>query len=276
LCQQELLDSFVQFRHDSRAAFRRAFAWSGWLGTRPWFFDKWTPRGESPATPAEVALLNYVLDKAALQERPMEELPSPVLEKLLALQKAAEALQGLSAGHSQAGDKKRALPGRTGFLVQSTKAALATDNVVKLTNAVDETPRVTIGFAELDSSDSQPVHTMSESRNNSPAKPGDRQAEGALRHGGEQPASAGSPPDFPKQAWYMLTLIWGAVLACILAPLVIDVIKKRKKGGRRGRPQAAYAVPFFVVPRPLDLGRQEIASIPMAIDDQTVLEAERS
>jgi hypothetical protein len=59
----------------------------------------------------------------------------------------------------------------------------------------------------------------------------------------EEPTSPGQRPlqDFPRQAWYLLASLWGALFTAIVAPLVVAFIRSRMKNGRRRWSRGAAA-----------------------------------
>lgn len=49
------------------------------------------------------------------------------------------------------------------------------------------------------------------------------------------------PPVLPRQAWYLLASIWGGLFAYIVAPLVVDFLRRRMRARQRHRPKQSQA-----------------------------------
>jgi hypothetical protein len=94
--QQELFDALVRDHREVMATCRRCSSWLGHTSGKLWFLGKFGLPADAPTAPGEAALLNYVIDRAGLSPEQLEELPRPVMDKLLALEEATAALAALS------------------------------------------------------------------------------------------------------------------------------------------------------------------------------------
>lgn len=258
-CEQELLGAFVQRQHE-KAAGHRLFPWPSWLGKQPWFLDKSDSPDEDSVAPDEVALLNCVLD-AGTPTRPVAELPLPIRQKLRALHEAVEALQVLSDVDPPTRDQTGASQGQSPSPSQSAKAALPAATADKRSTSAS-------GGAMppgAESSSSKPADGQETPKTGAvpslqpkvgdSAKPLESAGEGD--GGRTEPSNPGQlSHDFPKQAWYLLVSIWGALFTYIVAPLVVEFIRTRMKAGRRNRSRCK--------PRPIppSVGRWHHVSLP--------------
>jgi hypothetical protein len=217
VCQQELFDCLVKNRREVRQACDKALPWLGRSGGWPSFFDRL--RSGSDAVPAriEAALLNYALDRATRQ-RPVEEFPRPIREKLRALQEATEALQSLSTGGPLAG---------YGLNKERTAAAAGLP-VANPDNHRDGRAGPSAGSSRSPGGGSSAKPLAGAGNRNEPGTETATPLEEACKPG--QP-----PKAVPKQAWYLLAWIGGALFTCVLALLAVDVIRKRIQDRRQHR-----------------------------------------
>lgn len=281
MCQQELFDAMVRDRQEMRSACHKLLAWPGWLGKPPRFLDKLGLPAASPSPPSEVALLNYVLDRATTQAVPLEEVPPQVQKKLRDLQEAAERLQRLSVEHPRVHEETRAPEEAPAPIASAITAARPVENARK-----PLTPVADVASAAATSPERQSVDRTPEPKKEQPAKPKDHLVKKSSETGvgprdslgdsgketrtvaepsplpavgstvqpldGAKPGNESTPPsgesssrgpslpDLPKQAWYFLASMWGALFTYIVAPLIVEYFRvhlqdRRIKRAKRKR-----------------------------------------
>ncbi len=270
-CQQELFDCLVKNQREVRLACDKALPWLVRLGEWPWFFDRLGSGSDAVPARAEAALLNHALDRATTHARPLKEFPPPVREKLRALQEATQALQSLSTG-GPLEPTKAALSADSAAKPASSTARGVRATIGFAEPDVSDRDRVPSRLEQRENSfvpvgDGQnkertvaaaglPVANADNHRDGgagssagsllSPSVGSSAKSLASADNGnqaGMEPATpleqaskpSQLPKDFPKQPWYFLASIGGALFTCILAPLVVDVIRWCIKDGRQHR-----------------------------------------
>jgi hypothetical protein len=212
-CQQELLDCLQRGRRPAGPAWDKCLPLLGRLVGRPGPVERHEPGTDDIPSGEESALLQDVLDRATTHSRPPEEFPGPVREKLRALQEAVTALQNLSAGNPRAADRSERVSAKAPSVGPSAAFAHA------------EGTRPSPGAPRHPSGGST-AKAGARASDGKPARTGCRApAEKACQAG----RSSARPVEYP---WYILASIGGAVFTCILAPVVVEVIRKRINAGR--------------------------------------------
>jgi hypothetical protein len=265
-CQQELLDSCVKNRRRAGPAWDKSLPllgrWSGW----PWSLERHNSGTEDGPAPDEPALLHDVLDRATTHAKPVEELPRPVRRKLRAFQQAMKALQHLSGGDGLAVDRsKRARRVQPVPPLRPTKTAVSADGAIKPASAT--APSATAGAVAVRAGG--PIKEGATGAAGLPAGKADGRRDSGARPsaGALLPRSVGSsantlasasdgnqtrakpttpsghackpgrlPKDSRERCWYLLASVGGAVFTCILAPVVVEIIRRRINAGRQHRP----------------------------------------
>jgi hypothetical protein len=161
-CQQELLDSFGQHRHEAGSAWYRALSLPE-LGKRLPLLDRLGTSGEALT---EAGVLGDLQDRAPTPAK-IEQIPPSIREKLWALQRAVDALQALSLGRPPVGEQTDRRQRRAVSPDQSPNAAVDADSASKRGSARGGIRTVT-AFAELKDSDSQSLPTKPERQNKLP------------------------------------------------------------------------------------------------------------
>jgi hypothetical protein len=237
-CQQELMGCLVPDRRPAGSAWEKSLPLLGRLVGRAGFMERQSAGTDDAPAGGDPALLHDALDRATTHAEPPEQLPRPAGVKLCALQGAVEALQSLSAGNIRAAG--RIEQARRAALVKTLPPAetvVSAGGASKGTSAPAAGARTSavvakIGWARPGAATLPPPSAGRSS--NAPARAGD---------GKQTRAEAIAPPDhackrgrFPpeilKQPWYVLASIGGALFTCILAPVVVEVIRKRINAGR--------------------------------------------
>jgi hypothetical protein len=237
-CQQALFDALP----DEAARMSSSASWRHRIAGSPWSLTRLSRFGATEVAPTRTELLTYVLDRTTVLT---ENVPKPLLTKLLNLQLAVEALRACSTKQNTAGTPA------------SPKETQSVDSVPRRDK--DKQPVRSQTKAPADQSvaaqKSKAVITVAASGRaandgNSPANGNTTKSLDSPRKGGEEnaapAASAKNPvvPDQPpqgstRQIWYIMASLWGAVFTYILAPLVVDILRRRLKERRLRRSKTA-------------------------------------
>jgi hypothetical protein len=211
-CQQKLLDCLQTGRRSVGPAWGKCLPFLGRLVGRPGYLERHSPGADEVLDGDEPALLHHVLDRATTPARPAEELPGPVREKLRAFGEAVRALQHLSAGNPRAADRSERVSAKAPSL--GTSAAFAHAEKARPSPGAPRPASVgSIAKAAALASDGKETITGSQAAPEKACQV-DRSSAGTVKH-----------------PWYILASIGGAVFTCILAPVVVEVIRKRINSG---------------------------------------------
>jgi hypothetical protein len=255
-CQQELMDC-LPVSERKRAPVRDVFLpvlcrlleWPRHLAQQIARTD------EGPARD-EPACIDYGLDRGTVHAMPLGNLPSPLSEKLRALEKATEALQNLSTASILTVERsERSLHGQTVSPVQRTDISVSTGGAIKRVSAT-VTPFTAASARRSDGSNNEGAFTAA----SLPMSKADEHQDGSVqpsaharlspttdstakplpRTSGRTPASEEQatlpepasqsrrfPNDSSKRVWYILASVGGGMFTCIFASLVVEVIRKR-------------------------------------------------
>jgi hypothetical protein len=253
-CQQHLFDSLTE---DAGADVpSKAVSWRDRMFSAPRGWNKPGRLGSASTASTEAELVNYVLDRIAAANL-KEEFPRPVMVKLRELQDAVEALRIMSTGKKWAA--KPAGPGAAGAasigLVEESEEAsnraqskpLAGQSVsVAKARLKGDPAAIQVASAKSLAGSDAPSNAQPLPSTGPASAP---QAVGSAQRGTEAPSAAAPCPDKPvtadqvpqdstRRIWYFVASIWGAVFTYVLAPLVVDVLRRRLKGRslRRSKP----------------------------------------
>lgn len=277
-CEHDLLDAFAQQRLDAKVPSRKFFTWPGTLDWQPWLSKKSSTPTEITLTSAQLVLLARGLQPGATPATALEEYPWPVREKFLALQEAAENLSSLSARHPRARDPAAARPRQAGTSDGASSATSAKKTGANVITSFAELrvgrertvpdPNASLATAparhDLDhplggpNLGREPVGVSREEQRGiragtapvppvkadaePPKSAGDGKSDGPRPMPTEPVGAVPLPPVLPRQAWYLLASIWGALFAYIVAPLVVDSIRRRMKTRHRHSSKRKQAI----------------------------------
>jgi hypothetical protein len=253
-CQQQLFDSLTG---DAGAdVTSKAASWRDRIFSAPRGWNKPSRSGSASTAATEAELLNYVLDRTAAAS-PKQEFPRAVMVKLRDLQDAVEALRIMSTGKRWAA--KLTGPTSAGAVTiglleeseelanraQSKPLAGLSASVAKGRVKSDPTAVQVASAKNLSGSDApsngQPVPPAATA--SAPQAVGGAQrsteANGAAAPCPDKPVTPDQvPQDSTRRIWYFVASMWGAVFTYVLAPLVVDVLRRRLKGRslRRSKP----------------------------------------
>jgi hypothetical protein len=253
-CQQELCAFLADDAHEVATSSHHVAPWRNRPLGSPWGWNKLFWLGGAATVPTRTELLTQVLDRTPAASL-KEVFPKHVLTKVRDLQEAIEALRMISDRQCRTGKLADSTgtapvgiaPRHTNKQPSQTQSRPRADGVASVANGQNNRDIVGAGGPPTKNSPSGGTPSTGQ------AQPlgriaGTAQALGNTQKSAEEkpaPAPSAEPftPDQPsrrlsRQVWYFIASICGAAFTYVLAPLILDVLRRFFKNRRLRRLKA--------------------------------------